>query len=217
MFTGIIQEVGSVHSIQPIGGGVQLTIQASQVASELRVNDSISINGVCQTVVRREGELFTVVAVEETLLKTTLGSLKPLARVNLELAMKLSDRLGGHLVSGHVDCVGQIESIEQRETSWLFRILIPVGFERYVIPVGSIAIDGVSLTVASVEGPIVVVSIIPHTMENTIFASYKPNSHVNLEFDMIGKYIEKLAAVKNDVAGRNSVSNEQLKNWCYDV
>ena len=217
MFTGIIQEVGNVHSIQPIGGGVQLTVQSSQLASELQVNDSISINGVCQTVVQREGNLFTVVAVEETLIKTTLGRLRPQSRTNLELPMKLTDRLGGHLVSGHVDCVGQIESIEQRETSWLFRILMPVQFERYVIPVGSIAIDGVSLTVASVEGPIVVVSIIPHTMENTIFASYKPNSHVNLEFDMVGKYIEKLIAVKNNVTDRNFISTDQLKNWGYDV
>jgi riboflavin synthase len=187
------------------------------VASELRVDDSVSINGVCQTVVRREEDLFTVVAVEETLLKTTIGSLRALSRVNLELAMKLGDRLGGHLVSGHVDCVGQVESIEQREASWLFRILIPAQFNRYVISVGSIAIDGVSLTVASVEGNTVAVSIIPHTMENTIFASYKPNSHVNLEFDMIGKYIERFVGVKNDESGKDSISTEQLKNWGYGV
>lgn len=217
MFTGIIQDVGTVHHIQSVGGAVQIAVQALRVSTELNVDDSISINGVCQTVVQKEGELFTVVAVEETLLKTTLGSVMPQGRVNLELAMKLGDRLGGHLVSGHVDGVGQIESIEHRETSWLFRIMIPAQFERYVIPVGSIAIDGVSLTVASIERNIVVVSIIPHTMENTIFASYRANMPVNLEFDMIGKYIEKLVAARNDVTDRDSISSEQLRKWGYDL
>ncbi len=216
MFTGIVQEVGSVYDVQKIGGGVKLTVEAPQSARQLSVNDSVSINGVCQTVVHKDGNRFSVIAVEETLRKTTLGDLKGAHRVNLELAMQLGDRLGGHLVSGHVDCVGHVESIEPLETSWLFKLLIPDEFERYVISVGSIAIDGVSLTVASIERNLVSTSIIPHTMENTVFSSYATKTRVNLEFDMIGKYVERLVRLGGVPTGQ-AISREQLKTWGYDV
>jgi riboflavin synthase len=216
MFTGIIQEIGKVTNLHQRGGGISFAVAAPRSSKELKVNDSVAINGVCQTVVAKEGTSFSVVAVEETLAKTTLRELRAQASVNIELPLQLGDRLGGHLVSGHVDTVGVIESIERRETSWFFGISIPSQFRRYVIPVGSIAVDGVSLTIASVEGSMVGVSIIPHTMENTIFTSYSPKSKVNLEFDMIGKYIEQMVITSNP-AGSDSISRDQLRAWGYDV
>lgn len=216
MFTGIIQEIGKVTNLHQRGGGISFAVAAPRSSKELKVNDSVAINGVCQTVVAKEGTSFSVVAVEETLAKTTLRELRAQASVNIELPLQLGDRLGGHLVSGHVDTVGVIESIERRETSWFFGISIPSQFRRYVIPVGSIAVDGVSLTIASVEGSMVGVSIIPHTMENTIFTSYSPKSKVNLEFDMIGKYIEQMVITSNPT-GSDSISRDQLRAWGYDV
>lgn len=216
MFTGIIQEVGSLAAVDRIGAGVRLTVEASRTANELCVNDSVSINGVCQTVVHKDGSRFAVVAVEETLGKTTLGGLTACSSVNLELAMQLGDRLGGHLVSGHIDCVGQVTAILPRETSWLFKIAIPTRFERYVIPVGSIAIDGVSLTIAAIDGNLVTVSIIPHTMENTVFSSYGLHTAVNLEFDLVGKYVERLVMTR-DSGGEATISIDRLKAWGYDV
>jgi len=206
MFTGIIQEIGSIHDVRPIGSGVQLMVRAPEITAELKVGDSISINGVCQTVIQKEMEFFSVTAVEETLRKTTLGNMVRTARVNLELAMRLDDRIGGHLVSGHVDCVGEIQSIEQRGVSWFFQVLIPQQFHRYVIPIGSIALDGVSLTVASVTRGFVGVSLVPHTMENTIFATYKAKSQINIEFDMMGKYVEKLLGTT--AIGGDPISND---------
>jgi riboflavin synthase len=129
--------------------------------------------------------------------------------------MQLGDRLGGHLVLGHVDGVGHVQSVEEQETSWLFRISIPAQFERYVISVGSIAVDGVSLTVAAIEGTVVTVSIIPHTMENTIFSTYRPSAAVNLEFDMIGKYVERLLGGLASQSRQKSITVEQLRNWGY--
>lgn len=216
MFTGIIQEIGTADNVQSLGGGVQISIAAPRSTKELEVNHSVSVNGVCQTVVEKHDGRFTVVAVEETLAKTTLGALKTHERVNLELALQLGDRLGGHLVSGHVDSVGVIEAIEERETSWIFRISIPQQFRRYVIPVGSIAIDGVSLTVAAIEGDLITVSVIPHTMDNTIFSTYSLKSRVNLEFDMIGKYIDRLAGTAGATPGE-SISSEQMKKWGYEL
>lgn len=217
MFTGIIQEIGSVYEAISIGGGVRLSINGPMSARDINVNDSIAINGVCQTVVGKERSRFTVVAVEETLLKTTLGSFKPASRVNLELPLRVGDRVGGHLVSGHVDCVGDIESILERGTSWLFRIRIPNEFQHHVIPVGSIAIDGVSLTVAAIDGNVVTASIIPHTMDNTIFSEYRAQTRVNIEFDMIGKYVERLVGIRRSPETTDTISSNQLEAWGYDV
>ena len=217
MFTGIIHEIGRVVEASPLGGGVRLVIQAPETSSSLRVSDSVSVNGVCQPVVEKTEERFTVVAVEETLKKTTLGRIKPQGRVNLELPLQLTDRLGGHMVLGHVDCVGIVAWIRERETSRLFEIGIPVGFRQYVIPVGSIAVDGVSLTVASVDEKSLTVSIIPYTLERTIFSFYSSGSEVNLEFDMIGKYVERLLGMKGEIGGAEEISKDRLRDWGYDV
>ena len=215
MFTGIIQEIGKVTGVKRVGGGIHLTIAAPQCARELSVNDSVSVNGVCQTVIEKSGEAFVVEAVEETLRKTTLGEFTAGHRVDLELAVRLNDRLGGHLVQGHVDGVGVVESIVKQESSWLIAVRFPEEFARYVIPVGSIAIDGVSLTVASISGNLFRVSIIPHTLKNTILIDVRAGTRVNLEFDLIGKYIEKLMKSEPLAAGGETITKDKLKEWGY--
>lgn len=216
MFTGIIQEVGAVAGVKKVGGAIQLRIRARESARELRVDDSISVNGVCQTVIQKRGSVFTVEAVEETLSKTTFGSLTAASKVNLELPVRLIDRLGGHLVQGHADCVGTILSIEKKASSWLITVGFPKEFDRYVIPVGSIAIDGISLTIAATTPGTVTVSIIPHTLEKTTLASRKKGGKVNLEFDLVGKYIEKMTEGRKPPAGEASrMSEEKLKQWGY--
>ncbi len=192
MFTGIIEEVGHIESIESLGRGIRIRVTAPKLTAELSVNDSVAINGVCETVVQRGATWFDVEAVEETLKKTTFSSLRPGEAVNLELPMRFNSRLGGHLVLGHVDTVGEITQVEHRDNSRMYSIRIPEQFLRYVVPVGSIAIDGVSLTIAELSFNIVRVSIIPHTLQHTIFALYRTGSRVNLEFDVIGKYIEQL-------------------------
>ncbi len=211
MFTGLVQEIGMIAEIEKVEGGVRLSVEAPHSAPELSVNDSVAINGCCLTVVSKKANKFTVEAVEETLKKTTLGEFKQGSAVNLELAMQLNDRVGGHLVLGHVDGVGAVKSVSELKSSWLFDVNIPPAFERYVIPVGSIAIDGVSLTVANIQNTVITVSIIPHTFEKTIFQFLRGGSNVNLEFDVIGKYIERLATKKS------SFTAEKLGEWGYSV
>lgn len=208
MFTGIIQEIGIVTGAAQRAGGVVLAVRAPVCAKELRVDDSVAVNGVCQTVVRCTGEVFEVEAVEETLRKTTLGALGQGARVNLELALRVGDRLGGHLVQGHVDCVGEVVSVEKRAMSWMVRVNFPERFARYLIPVGSVAVDGISLTVASVEGSMFAVSVIPHTLEKTTLVDVAGGRRVNLEFDVIGKYLERLVQ-----GGRGGITPEKLSGW----
>ncbi len=214
MFTGIITEVGVIDNIKKSDGGAVLKIRASQSAKELKIDDSVSINGACQTVVKKTNDSFEVVAVEETLKKTTLGSLTKGEKTNLELAMRLNDRLGGHLVLGHVDCVGKITKIKKLSSSWLVSVKVPSSFSKYIIPVGSIAIDGVSLTVAEQQKDSVVVSIIPHTFENTIFKNKSVNDSVNLEFDLIGKYVERLIGYKN-ISDAHSFTEKKLRDLGY--
>ena len=217
MFTGIIEEVGRVVGVTKAEGSALISIEAPRAGSELEVNDSVSLNGVCQTVIMKNRTTFTVQAVEETLRKTTLGQLKASSLVNLELPLRIGDRLGGHFVQGHVDGVGVIKSIAKQESSWLVKVLIPNQFVRYVVPVGSIAVDGVSLTVASVQNSEVVLSIIPHTLEKTIFNRYAVGTEVNLEFDIIGKYVEKLGHREQDVVDKGSLSEDKLKEWGYNT
>ncbi len=212
MFTGIISEIGNVETIQHIGKGVLLRIRAPESTKELKVDDSVSVNGVCQTVIAKSKSSFDVVAVEETLKKTTLGNLKSSERVNLELAMRLSDRLGGHLVLGHVDCVGTIKSIEKRTNSWLFTVMIPKEFLKFVISVGSVAIDGVSLTIANIGKNSFDISIISHTMEKTVFKNKKINDRVNIEFDVLGKYIESILLKTIEENRKEKFSYKKLKS-----
>jgi len=216
MFTGIITEIGRVAEIRPVGGGVRLIIAAPESTRELHVNDSVSVNGVCQTVIGTKGATFEVEAVEETLRKTTLGTLRPRSPVNLELPVRLNDRLGGHLVLGHVDCSGEIRKVEKKENSWLITIIAPTAFSKYLVPVGSIAVDGISLTVAALNKNEFVVSIIPHTLEKTTISAAREGLMVNLEFDIIGKYIERLLTAGGK-GGESTLNAEKLRQWGYDV
>ncbi len=192
MFTGVIEGIGTVQSVVRKRGSIILSIAPPGIVTSLKVNESISVDGVCLTVIRRTKKHFAVQAVEETLLKSSLGGLKAGSRINLERPLAVRSRLGGHFVLGHVDCVGEIQNIERRKSSWLYRVRFPRKFNRYVIPVGSIAVNGVSLTVASRTETTFGVSIIPHTMTMTTFRSLGVGDSVNIEFDVLGKYVQQL-------------------------
>jgi riboflavin synthase len=192
MFTGLIEETGIVKSIKLKNGSVIFTIQGKKTIKNLRIDHSIAIEGVCLTVIKRTKKTFDVQAVEETLRKTTLGNLKAGSLINLERPLLPSDRLGGHFVLGHVDGLGKVKSVKILESSWIFWIQVPKKFKHHLIPVGSIAVNGVSLTMAKVKANSFAVSIIPHTMEVTTFCLLKPGDTVNLEFDVLGKYVERL-------------------------
>lgn len=192
MFTGIIEETGTVQQVKELGDGKQLTFSARSVLKDLRIDNSISVNGVCLTVVKRGKGTFTVQAIKETLSKTSLGSLTKGCSVNLERPVRLQDRLGGHLVQGHVDATGTITAMTTLQSSWMFTIAFPPRFRKYLIPVGSITVDGTSLTVAKLERSKFTVAIIPYTFDHTVFGRYAKGDRVNLEFDMVGKYLESL-------------------------
>jgi riboflavin synthase len=189
MFTGLIEEIGTVVRVSPRKGIVEIVIRATKVIDDLKVDDSINIDGVCQTVIKHTKDTFTVQSVQETLRKTTLGSLRPGSTVNLERALLPSSRMGGHFVQGHIDGTGTVTSVRKAAGDWLITVTLPASFMKYVIPKGSICIDGVSLTVASVEGNNLTVAIIPHTLDVTTIKNLRKGSKVNIELDMIGKYI----------------------------
>ncbi len=200
MFTGIITEIGTVEKSGSQGGSIRFRIAAPRSTSELKIGDSVSINGACHTVVWRKGKSFEVESVEETLKKTALRLLKSGSKVNLKMPMKASGRFDGHMMLGHVDAVGSVVKIGRRESSSMFTFEIPSMFRKYVVPVGSIAVDGVSLTVAEIDGNTFTVSIIPHTIHQTIFHLYEKGTKVNLEFDIIGKYIQRMIEGEQDGA-----------------
>ena len=196
MFTGLIEETGIVQSIKQKDGSVIFTIQGKKTVKSLRIDHSIAVEGVCLTVIKRTEKTFAVQAVEETLKKTTLGNFKVGSPVNLERPLLPSDRLGGHFVLGHVDGLGKVTALKTLESSWIFWIQVSKKFSHHLIPVGSIAVNGVSLTMAEVKANSFAVSIIPHTMEVTTFRLLKPGDTVNLEFDVLGKYVERLFEVR---------------------
>lgn len=189
MFTGIIEELGVVTNIKLLPDSAELCIQAEKVLEETKLGDSIAVNGVCLTVIRLGLREFTVDVMAETLAKTSLAQLKPGSKVNLERALQLSSRLGGHLVSGHVDSVGTISRITSQGIAYVYEIGIPPSLSLFVLPKGSIAIDGISLTVVQVSNDSFSVSLIPHTFSHTTLGLKKVGDKVNLETDMIGKYV----------------------------
>ncbi len=189
MFTGIVEETGKVLSVKSKGDGKIFTVSAKRVLEDLNVEDSIAIEGVCQTVFELSENSFTVFAMSETLKKTTLKNLKTGDIVNLERALTLSTRLGGHLVQGHVDCVGKVENIVKRAQTYLMDIRISPDFEVFAVLHGSIAVNGVSLTITRKSGTLITVSLIPYTLENTSLKSLRRGSQVNIETDIVGKYL----------------------------
>ena len=191
MFTGLIQDIGEIQSLQHRGGGVSLTISTQLDLRSVKVGDSVAVEGVCLTVVEVSGRAFSVEVSPETLGRTTLASWKKGQRVNLETALKMSDPLGGHLVSGHVDGTGEIAEVAREGNSWRYRFRVPPEVGRYLIEKGSVAVDGISLTVAECRDQGFSVSVIPHTAERTTLGKKKAGDRVNLENDLIAKYVEK--------------------------
>lgn len=214
MFTGIIEEVGILEEFSAGNGFGVMEIKCDEVLKETRIGDSIATNGVCLTVKEKSSNSFKAEVMGETLAKSNLGNLKVGDKLNLERALRLSDRLGGHIVSGHIDGVGTIVSIQEESNGTWFTISAPKEVLKYVIYKGSIGIDGISLTVAYVDDEVFKVSVIPHTLDNTILPHKKVNSKVNLECDLVGKYVEKLFGVKDEKeeTEKSNITMEFLRN-----
>jgi riboflavin synthase len=197
MFTGIVEELGTVAGVEDQGDAIRLTIHAEHVLADAGLGDSISVNGCCLTVAGQGQGTFTADVMHETLAKTSLGALEPGARVNLERAVTPTTRLGGHIVQGHVDGTGTVMSRTPSEHWELVEISLPPDLERYLVPKGSITVDGISLTVVSVEpsrDPSFTVSLIPETLARTTLGFKQPGDVVNLEVDVIAKYVEKMVS-----------------------
>ncbi len=204
MFTGIIEELGSVKSIRKGSASAMLCIEAPGVLADTRIGDSIATNGVCLTVTSNDGSCFAADVMHETLRRSSLGQLVAGSKVNLERAMALGDRFGGHIVSGHIDGTGKIVRIERDDNAFWYSISAPQNILRLVIEKGSIAIDGISLTVAAAEPDSFKVSVIPHTRAVTNLGSKKAGDTVNLENDVIGKYVEALMRAQEHKANEPS-------------
>lgn len=192
MFTGIVEETGVIRAVQRGAKSAVLTVEAKKVLEDVHVSDSIATNGVCLTVTAVRGGCFTADVMNETLRRSSLGSLTPGSRVNLERAMAANGRFGGHIVSGHIDGTGTVVSVRRDDIAVWYTIRTTPQLMRYIVEKGSIAIDGISLTVAAVETDRFSVSIIPHTVQETTLGEKRPGATVNLENDIIGKYVEKL-------------------------
>jgi len=193
MFTGIIEACGEITAVEKQGGDSRLRINAGDLdMSDVKLGDSIATDGVCLTVVAFDSHSFEMDVSAESLAKTTLGEFKPGRKVNLEKAMQVSARLGGHIVSGHVDGVGVVESRELVGESLRFRVRVPDGLARYIAIKGSVCIDGTSLTVNNVEAAVFEINIIPHTANITTIGEYRVGRRVNIEVDIIARYLERL-------------------------
>ncbi|MCY3824088.1 MAG: riboflavin synthase [Nitrospinae bacterium] len=215
VFSGIIETVGAVRSLRKDADGARIAIEAPAVLDGVRLGDSIALNGVCVTVVDFDERKFEADLSIETLRRTNLGELAVGGRCNLERAMALGERLGGHLVSGHVDGVGKIRSRKNEGDSIWLTFEAPVEVMRYVVYKGSIAVDGISLTVAACDSKTFSVSIIPHTSEQTTLTEKKDGAAVNLEADLIGKYVEKLLAPHAESRSHDGVTMEKLREQGY--
>jgi riboflavin synthase len=197
MFTGIIEEMGRIREVIPANQGLRLVVEGRKVLEDARIGDSIAVSGVCLTVVSRTDDAFVVDVVGETLRRTTLSEAQPGMLVNLERALAAGDRFGGHLVAGHVDGTGTVRDRRQEGTSVVFEFEVPVPLRRYIAEKGSIAVDGVSLTVMEVTEDGFRVAVIPHTLENTTLGIKSPGDRVNLEVDIVARYMERLLSWKS--------------------
>ncbi len=192
MFTGLIEEVGKVSKIEKRSDGIMIQIKAEKIVDDLKIGDSVALNGVCLTVVEIENGKISFDVSQETAVRSNLPELKTGDPVNLERALRLSDRLGGHIVQGHVDTVGFIKSINLKGQHTEFIFQFPEEFQDLVVEKGSIAIDGISLTVNYIMDNRISINIIPHTIQNTNLKERKTGDKVNIEFDILGKYIKKM-------------------------
>ncbi|MEU6741254.1 riboflavin synthase [Streptosporangium sandarakinum] len=194
MFTGIVEELGEIAAVEPLPDAARLSVRGPVVTADARHGDSIAVNGVCLTVVEVDGDVFTADVIKETLDRSSLGALRPGSPANLERAVRADARLGGHIVQGHVDGTGTLLSREPGEHWEVVRISLPAELNRYVVEKGSIAVDGVSLTVTGVDDESLTVSLIPTTLRLTTLGVKRPGDPVNLEADVIAKHVEKLTA-----------------------
>ena len=210
MFTGIVEELGTIRSIRRGAASAVLSIGAEAVLSDLRIGDSVAVNGVCLTATGVDGSGFTADVMHETLQRSSLGALGPGSRVNLERAMAADGRFGGHIVSGHIDGTGTITARRQDDNAVWYTVSASPALLRYIVEKGSVAIDGISLTVASVEADRFSVSVIPHTAAMTLLGAKGPGDVVNLETDIIGKYVERLLRPADTPAARSGISLEFL-------
>ena len=210
MFTGIIEELGTVERVTRGRVSAVLAIRAEAILSDLKIGDSVAVNGVCLTATSLTGYGFTADVMHETLDRSALAGLGPGSRVNLERAMAANGRFGGHIVAGHVDGVGTIAAIEQDDNAIWFTITAPEQVLRYVVEKGSIAIDGISLTVARVEPDRFAVSVIPHTAAVTLLGQRRTGDRVNLESDLVGKYVERLLRPAPEEKGQSRLTMEFL-------
>jgi riboflavin synthase len=210
MFTGIIEEIGTVTAVKFLNDGVEISIGAGDTLKKLNINDSVCIDGACQTVIRTDKQTFTVQAVGETLEKSTLKTFRPGRKVNLESALTLNTPVGGHLVQGHVNGTASITSWIKRGENYLLELRLKPPLLKYCISEGSIAVDGISLTIAHLLEQTVGISIIPHTVRHTTLHERKTGEEVNIETDMIARYVERFL-----YNPRESLSEDQLKEWGY--
>lgn len=210
MFTGLIEEIGEVQSILKSINSAQITIKAKEILREVKLGDSISTNGICLTVTGFTKDTFSVDVMPETMRRSNLNKIKKGSKVNLERALRVGDRLGGHIVSGHIDGVGKIISIEKEDNATWVSIEVYKEILKYIINKGSIAVDGTSLTVAYVDDNMFKVSIIPLTKNETTILSKKVGEEVNLECDMVGKYIEKLMSFNEKKNNKKSINMDFL-------
>jgi len=214
MFTGLIEETGSIKQIIKIPGGYKFGIAGKKIFGDLKTDHSVSVCGVCLTVVKIENNVFFADAVGETLEKTTLVHARTGDEVNLERAMKVDDRFGGHLVQGHVGGIGTIKDVKKRGENWLLSVSVPADLEKYTIDEGSIAIDGISLTIAKKTRELIQISVIPHSYQNTIIRNYKTGTSVNIETDFFAKYVENfISAFQN--GKKSNITRDWLKQVGY--
>lgn len=210
MFTGIVECTGDVLAVEERPGGRLLKIDLGELAGGMEIGGSVSVNGCCTTAVAVEGNSFSCELMEITLQKTNLGDVEVGTPVNLERPMKIGDELGGHLVQGHVDGVGVVDKVTELESSHVFEIIVPADLVKYVVATGSISINGVSMTVAEIHGNRLVVGVIPHTWEITNFSEFKKGVRINLEVDLVGKYIEKLLPEQWQSLTSRATSHKEL-------
>lgn len=194
MFTGIIEDLGSLESVQPLEAGSRLKIKTALPTAEFAMGESICCNGACMTVVEIGEDVFSIDVSAESLRRTTLGDLRAGDPVNLERSIRLQDRLGGHLVSGHVDGTGRVESIRPEGESAIYRFEVPEALTPLLVEKGSVAVDGISLTCFNCDGGGFDVAVIPHTTAVTTLGARKPGDGVNIENDLLGKYVERLTS-----------------------
>ncbi len=211
MFTGIVEDIGTIVKINRHEKAAELQIKSQLITSDVQLGDSIAVNGTCLTVTRFEKEIFSVDAVPETMKKSNLTNLSIGSKVNLERAVKAETRLGGHMVSGHIDTVGTITNIKKEENAIWFTVQLSDDYIKYLIPKGSVAIDGISLTVVHVTENEFDVSVIPHSLQNTTLLHRKKGDTVNIECDMIAKYIERFVSYKSSENSKKDISMDFLK------